>query len=603
MFELVIIILLSLLLIKASLKKYNRWKRKKQLRGWVAETLHQRDTKVHKCLLSSSNSKNDDHDDTRTNFYTAADTRTLIASGKLDPAENVLQLARRCRLYGRNCNGDTDQGVNAITEEFYDEAFIKAKELKSMKRKRDDVPLLYGVPISVKDCIAMKGALQTGGLACRASEKHRSKTDCLLLSVLRSAGALPMVRGNVSQIMMLPESYNLVWGRSRNPWDLNRVPGGSSGGEAALVAMKCVPLAVGSDVAGSIRIPAAFCGVIGFKPSSTRLSLKGSMRPRKNNKQGSTVIIPSVAGPIARSVEDCALFMKAVWNENTFCNDTTIAPLPFNEEKYRMNKPMRIGYFFTDEWFEPCTAVKRGLLETIEGLKKAGHTCIPFSLPTNGWEIYSLLISINAADGNLRSFVEALEGEDMVDSYRPLYSAANLPNIIRPVIKQFIDKRRATLLACGRDGGISSYDFWQKCAELSIMKNKWDDAVRSANIDAIIFPALPIPALPHGIAGDFTAAFSYPFIANMLQWPAGVVPVSTIRCDEQHYKLEDIPIDQRDHFAMIAAKVMNGSEGLPIGVAIMTRGFKDETCLRVMKEIESIVDFKHEPKAYLRKVT
>ena len=90
---------------------------------------------------------------------------------------------------------------------------------------------------------------------------------------------------------MLCETYNRFWGRSRNPWNLTRTPGGSSGGDAALVAMGCVPLAAASDVAGSIRIPACFSGVVGFKPTSTRLSGRGSMKPRKVSSCAGNVLI------------------------------------------------------------------------------------------------------------------------------------------------------------------------------------------------------------------------------------------------------------------------------------------------------------------------
>jgi Asp-tRNA(Asn)/Glu-tRNA(Gln) amidotransferase A subunit family amidase len=155
-----------------------------------------------------------------------------------------------------------------------------AKSL-AVKRGEHDFPPLFGVPISVKDCIGMKGSLSTGGLQCRTREDLRFKEDSLIVAIVRKAGALPMVRGNVSQTMMMPESVNNIWGRTLNPWDLNRTSGGSSGGDAALVAMKCVPLAIGSDVAGSIRIPATFCGIVGFKPTTHRLSLKGCMRPKK----------------------------------------------------------------------------------------------------------------------------------------------------------------------------------------------------------------------------------------------------------------------------------------------------------------------------------
>ena len=156
--------------------------------------------------------------------------------------------------------------------------------MSSLKGKNEELlsgKLLLGVPISVKDCIALKGALQTGGLQCRTGEVHRSSEDSLIVHVLRQAGAIPICRGNVSQVMMLPESSNNIWGTTLNPWDLSRTPGGSSGGEGALVAMKCVPLAVGSDIGGSIRIPATYCGVTGFKPTPSRLSMEGCMRPRK----------------------------------------------------------------------------------------------------------------------------------------------------------------------------------------------------------------------------------------------------------------------------------------------------------------------------------
>jgi Asp-tRNA(Asn)/Glu-tRNA(Gln) amidotransferase A subunit family amidase len=143
-------------------------------------------------------------------------------------------------------------------------------------------------------------------MACRLHKKDEA--DCLTVELLRDAGALPLCRGNVMQVMMLAESVNRIWGRTRNPWNLDRSPGGSSGGDAALVAMGCVPLSACADGAGSIRIPgkcsiivrptgrwaafvcsllcisaklpASFCGVVGFKPTTTRGTYRGCMRPR-----------------------------------------------------------------------------------------------------------------------------------------------------------------------------------------------------------------------------------------------------------------------------------------------------------------------------------
>ena len=131
------------------------------------------------------------------------------------------------------------------------------------------------------------------------------------------------------------------------------------------------------------------------------------------------------------------------------------------------------------------------------------------------------------------------------------------------------------------------------------MRQVWSDAVKKAGVDAIVYPGFPIPATPHGISGDLTAAVSYMFVPNLLLWPAGAVPVTTVRQDEQHYRMEDLPPNQRDKAARLTHNlVMKNSVGLPMSVSVMTPAFQDEKCLRVMKEIERLVDFKEKPTAF-----
>jgi fatty acid amide hydrolase len=241
------------------------------------------------------------------------------------------------------------------------------------------------------------------------------------------------------------------------------------------------------------------------------------------------------------------------------------------------------------------------------------------------------MVKINGADGNMRQYKEALEGEDFVPEFNTLRQAANVPNLLRPLIRTLIDKRRGHLIGCASEwdtiiyypvyhdyypcailshsflvlyflenGGISAHAFGQLSCDLMEMRASWEQAFMDAGIDAIIHPALPIPALPHGMGCDITSAFSYTLLANMLLWPAGVLPVTTIQKDEQHYKMNDLPADQRDLYAKLAAQTMKNSAGLPVSVAIMTPNFRDETCLRVMKEIESLVQFSAEPQEYTR---
>jgi fatty acid amide hydrolase len=185
--------------------------------------------------------------------------------------------------------------------------------------------------------------------------------------------------------MGISESVNRIWGRSRNPWDLSRAPGGSSGGDATLVSMGCVPLSVSADGAGSIRIPASCCGVVGFKPSPLRLTHKGCMRPKKDDRFGSSVVIPATIGPMARSVDDCALFMTALCSPTIHKGDRNTVPLAFDVATYEDTKKLTVGYFMTDEWMDPCPTGRRAMQEAIAALKEQGHTVIPFQPPTNGW--------------------------------------------------------------------------------------------------------------------------------------------------------------------------------------------------------------------------
>jgi Amidase len=258
-------------------------------RQWIRRAREERDAKRHPILLfrrrgDGSEAEMDPIVPPPPSCLTAAETARRVASGSLDVAENLAFLAQRCRALGR------EDGLNAITEEFYQEGAERAEQLTLQNWQAESLPGLYGVPICVKEFISLKGSHSTAGLACRL--RSRDADDSLIVQVLTShAGAIPIVKGNVTQLMMLPESTNHIWGRSLNPHNRDRTPGGSSGGDAALVASGCVPLSVSSDVAGSIRIPASFCGVVGFKPSSLRVSGKGNMSPRLHDKHGTRYVV------------------------------------------------------------------------------------------------------------------------------------------------------------------------------------------------------------------------------------------------------------------------------------------------------------------------
>ena len=168
--------------------------------------------------------------------------------------------------------------------------------------------VLHGLPISVKDQLDMAGFDSTCGLACRTFAP--SQSDALLVALARSQGAIPFVRTSVPQLLMLPETFSAAWGTACNPHDLSRTCGGSTGGEGALIAARGSPLGIGTDVGGSIRLPAAICGICGFKPTNDRLSHRGVATPRRERASGQKEVRAS-GGPMGRSVADLELLMQA----------------------------------------------------------------------------------------------------------------------------------------------------------------------------------------------------------------------------------------------------------------------------------------------------
>ena len=132
--------------------------------------------------------------------------------------------------------------------------------------------------------------------------------------MFKNTGMIPYIRGNTPQIGMTFETNNNLWGRSINPWNRSRAVGGSSGGEAGLLASRCSMLGLGSDIGGSIRIPSEFCGVFGMKPNSRRISSTYQAELSVDSRSFG-LAIPLCLGPLARSAEDLALFMKVVTTE------------------------------------------------------------------------------------------------------------------------------------------------------------------------------------------------------------------------------------------------------------------------------------------------
>lgn len=261
-------------------------------------------------------------------------------------------------------------------------ADINFKEAKKMAMERDleiqDGQIrgpLHGIPISLKDELTLEGTLSTNGLISLAD--NLVEKDGMVARVIKEQGGIPFVKTNVPQLLMVPETDNNIFGICRNPRDPDRVPGGSSGGEGALIAAEGSPAGIGTDIGGSIRIPAAFCGVYGFKPSALRTSFKGNAPLNHEYPEDPFIGVYPVSGPLARSVDDLVILQKTMISPSCWEEDVFMPPIPFNdeivEEFAEPQRKLKIGYIRSYWTFHPTNPALAAMDRTIKVLKDAGH--------------------------------------------------------------------------------------------------------------------------------------------------------------------------------------------------------------------------------------
>jgi len=191
--------------------------------------------------------------------------------------------------------------LNAIVEPDFERAKTEAQAADARRQRGEDAPLL-GLPMTLKESINVRGLRTTAGMA--HWKDFRSEHDAPVTTRVKAAGAIVMGKTNVPQMLADWQSANPVYGRTNNPWDVTRTPGGSTGGGAAALAAGLTSLEFGSDIGGSIRVPAAFCGVYGHRPSETAMPRSGQfpMPPMPN-----AAVVMGVQGPMARSAADLEL--------------------------------------------------------------------------------------------------------------------------------------------------------------------------------------------------------------------------------------------------------------------------------------------------------
>ncbi|KHJ90136.1 Amidase [Oesophagostomum dentatum] len=251
-------------------------------------------------------------------------------------------------------------------------------------------PAFFGVPISLKECTPLAGYDQTRGFVQDVG--NVTKIDSVLVQQIKMLGMVPFVQTNVPQSLLNYSCSNPVYGTTNNPLDKDRTPGGSSGGESAIIGAGGSIIGIGGDVGGSIRIPCHFTGTAGIKhqlpgyfsgqqtflqPSHLRFSHRGVCGSVPGRP-----LINSSDGPMARDIETIVDFLREIWRDDfTSQQDPFVPPVLWNEDLYKEGKKYRIGYYIDDGWFTPIPAIQRAVLEAKSHLEAAGHTLVPFSPP------------------------------------------------------------------------------------------------------------------------------------------------------------------------------------------------------------------------------
>lgn len=302
------------------------------------------------------------------NDYSTPDLLAALAAGRLTAVAVATAFCKQAAI--------AKQLTNSVTETYFDQTLARAQHLDALRADGKLAGPLHGLPISVKDGFQIIGSEASIGFVSYLDRIAESNSP--LVDMLLQLGAVIHVKTNIPQTLMTADSHNNIFGRTLNPHKTSLGAGGSSGGEGSLAAFRGTSLGVGTDIAGSIRIPALCNGVYGFKPTNSRVPYGGQASPRP---PGANFFLPC-AGPIANDVDSLALFMKTVIDADPSRFDSTAIFAPWRHLQ-PLSRPLRIGVLSEDPSFPLQPPIRRILNEAVQKLKAAGHTPVPLS-PAEG---------------------------------------------------------------------------------------------------------------------------------------------------------------------------------------------------------------------------
>lgn len=418
--------------------------------------------------------------------------------------------------------------LNAFEKLDAENALEQAKIADKMLAKGQSLGKLHGVPITIKDTLHVKGyvnSLGTKGL----SQSEAAKEDGLIVARLRNEGAIILGMTNVPELLAAIETDNLIFGRTNNPYDLNRTPGGSSGGEAAIIAAAGSPMGLGGDAGGSIRIPCHCCGIAGIKPTTNLVPVSGTAFSLENFGLYFQI---AALGPMAKHVEDLYLMLDIIAGPDD--HDPHILPIPVQDPATVDLKSLRVVYHL-DNGIAPLDEdVRNTVIDAAHSLKNHVSIVDEKEFPDLErtyellWETFFLV-----GDGGktLEESIAALGTKEISPFYQINIDAAKKINLSSKVLRERLDdveRFRVSLFQAIHD------------------------------YDVIICPVAATAAKLHGEQQKNIKEYTYCHSHNLTGWPA-----ATVRCG-------------------------TSKEGLPIGVQVVGKPWQEHVVLAVTKQLETI---------------
>lgn len=444
---------------------------------------------------------------------TAADLLPRLDAGKITCVAVMESVLDRI--------AEREPKVNAFVMVRDREALLaEARAVDEWRAAGESVGVLAGLPVAVKDNICTRGL--TTSCSSKMLKKFVPPYDATVIEKLRAAGGIIVGKTNMDEFAMGSSTENSAMGITKNPRDLSRVPGGSSGGSAAAVAADMCILALGSDTGGSIRQPASFCGVVGMKPTYGRVSRYGLVAYASSLDQ---------IGPITKCVEDAALLMQVIAGHDE--KDSTsldcdlpalVGDTPDEQRTYKVGVPEK----YDDARGVIDPVVKQAIDDTVAKLEALGHTIVPIELPHAEYAIptYYLIASAEASS-NLSRYAGYYYGHRAAD----VSGGGSIDDMIsRSRAEGFGDevKRRIMLGTYALSSGYEQ-QFYEKALRVRrLIKNDFDAAFERC--DLIVHPVAPHPAFKLGEKADDPLAMYlediFSVTANLAGLPAISVPAS-----------------------------------------------------------------------------